>query len=98
MIWGAATAIAENKLEVKMSLLKSMMSKKILYFGGNGCDAEHVDGGWKAGDVDIMIVRNQLRSLYSRQDHTASIEVGGTSLDGRVMTLKCKYEYALPSK
>ena len=60
-----------------------MMSKKVLYFGGNGCDAEHVDVGWKEGDVDIMTARKQHRSLYSRQDHTAPIEVGRTSLDGK---------------
>ena len=43
MIWGAATAIVKNKLQVKKSLSKSMMSKKMFYFGGNGYDAEHVD-------------------------------------------------------
>ena len=98
MIWGAATAIVKNKLQVKKSLSKSMMSKKMFYFGGNGYDAEHVDVSWEAGDVDIMTARNQHRSLYSRQDHTALIKIGGTSFDGRIMTLKCEYEYALPTR
>ena len=42
----------DRKAEVMKSSAKSMMSEEVFDFGADGRDAEHVDVGWKAGDVD----------------------------------------------